>query len=908
MSESKTPLLKKFSFLTVLSLIMLMGWTPAVLGTDYQWIKGADGDWSESSSWSPSGVPNGGGNTATIDGSGSNVLVTITGNYTIGGLAVDTGDSLGIENNNALYLGSSGSGATVTNNGTIQLESTGSITSLTASGAVELNGTGSVVLNRETTDRLNAQAGYASTFVNQAGHIIKGKGQIDSTVTNNGIITADGGTLATTQAIDNTSGTMTTTGSGGILQIQSSVSGGDLNPNGGTVRILTGGNLQNVTIGSGSVEVTGTGIMQGTSSNNGSISVTNNNALYLGSSGSGATVTNNGTIQLESTGSITSLTASGAVELNGTGSVVLNRETTDRLNAQAGYASTFVNQAGHTIKGKGQINSAVTNNGTISADGGILATTQTIDNTSGTMATTGSGGILQIQSSVSGGDLNPNGGTVRILTGGNLQNVTIGSGSVEVTGTGIMQGTSSNNGSISVTNNNAFYLGSSGSGATVTNNGTIQLESTGSITSLTASGTVELNGTGSVVLNRETTDRLNAQAGYTSTFVNQAGHTIKGKGQINSPVTNNGTISAEGGTLEIQAAVTGDGTVSILDNATLNAQQNIAAKDLTMANLGILQVGTGKQMDLNGDYTFYQTDVNYWDWGSGSSLRMTGEGAQNQNLEVGGRDLGTTDPNAFVDNFNLPSLVLDGTGTYVTLVDNIDNGNRASPEALYVDTLQVNAGTTLYLNGINLYAKYGGTPVKVVAGDTRFGSGTILSISPGTYYVNIETGNDSNDGSAATAWKTLHYAIDQINSGSAGSYILNVAPGGSTIDRYSIANGESNSELTITQSNVTVIGENGGPATIDGTGGAANWFYGIKITGSNVTLKNLYITGFTGTDPSGTGVEIVGGSSITVENCRFLRIKSESSSLRTFKPLIILLFYRYSRQLDDKPFRACCFQ
>jgi hypothetical protein len=45
---------------------------------------------------------------------------------------------------------------------------------------------------------------------------------------------------------------------------------------------------------------------------------------------------------------------------------------------------------------------------------------------------------------------------------------------------------------------------------------------------------------------------------------------------------------------------------------------------------------------------------------------------------------------------------------------------------------------------------------------------------------------------------------------------------------------------------------------------------------------------------------------INIENG--LRIKSESSSLRTFKPLIILLFYRYSRQLDDKPFRACCFQ
>ena len=42
------------------------------------------------------------------------------------------------------------------------------------------------------------------------------------------------------------------------------------------------------------------------------------------------------------------------------------------------------------------------------------------------------------------------------------------------------------------------------------------------------------------------------------------------------------------------------------------------------------------------------------------------------------------------------------------------------------------------------------------------------------------------------------------------------------------------------------------------------------------------------------------------EAVRFLRIKSESTSLRTFKLLIIQLFYQYSHRPYDRPFRVCC--
>ena len=142
----------------------------------------------------------------------------------------------------------------------------------------------------------------------------------------------------------------------------------------------------------------------------------------------------------------------------------------------------------------------------------------------------------------------------------------------------------------------------------------------------------------------------------------------------------------------------------------------------------------------------------------------------------------------------------------------------------------------------------------------------VATIGAGTYYVNIESGSDSDDGSSGAPWKTLHFAIAQINGGSTGTYTLYVAPGGSST-YYRVADGEADTELIISQNNVNVVAEAGTVPIIDGTGAGA-WVYGIKITGSHVTLSNLYITGFAGTDPAGTGIEIVSGSNNTVENCR----------------------------------------
>ncbi|MBW2311071.1 MAG: right-handed parallel beta-helix repeat-containing protein [Deltaproteobacteria bacterium] len=129
------------------------------------------------------------------------------------------------------------------------------------------------------------------------------------------------------------------------------------------------------------------------------------------------------------------------------------------------------------------------------------------------------------------------------------------------------------------------------------------------------------------------------------------------------------------------------------------------------------------------------------------------------------------------------------------------------------------------------------------------------------YYVDATSGNDSTgDGSESNPWKTLHHAIDQINEGSLGIYTLNVAA-----ETYSTANSEADQDLSIIQNNLTVIGETGSMPVVDGAG-ATNWSYGIKIEASNVTIKNLAVTGFA--DESNIGIKIYGGSSNTIQNCK----------------------------------------
>ncbi|WP_207679005.1 Ig-like domain-containing protein [Desulfonema magnum] len=141
-----------------------------------------------------------------------------------------------------------------------------------------------------------------------------------------------------------------------------------------------------------------------------------------------------------------------------------------------------------------------------------------------------------------------------------------------------------------------------------------------------------------------------------------------------------------------------------------------------------------------------------------------------------------------------------------------------------------------------------------------------------TYYMDITNGDNAYDGTSAdTPWKTLHYAISRINEKAAGTYTLRIRPG-----TYNIENGEQDAELIITQNNLTIEGTE--DVVISGSAGG-EIFDGIKIAASNVTIRNLAITGFTEYYKSGiniTGSEnIISGCSI-YNNWSGITIQPES--------------------------------
>ena len=134
--------------------------------------------------------------------------------------------------------------------------------------------------------------------------------------------------------------------------------------------------------------------------------------------------------------------------------------------------------------------------------------------------------------------------------------------------------------------------------------------------------------------------------------------------------------------------------------------------------------------------------------------------------------------------------------------------------------------------------------------------------SAGVYYVDVNNGDDDNAGTAAAPWKTLHYSLTQISSGT-----LNVAAGTYRIASEVQVGFEPDDPLTIEDDNITIIGEGDAAigasdptAVIDGDG-ADDWSTGIKITGSNCTIKGISITNF-----SSIGVEIATGESATTGN------------------------------------------
>ncbi len=437
------------------------------------------------------------------------------------------------------------------------------------------------------------------------------------------------------------------------------------------------------------------------------------------------------------------------VTLHGSGNLVLGGHYPDDSLNNAGNGGKFINTAGHTIRGGGQIQALGVNQGQVIADNGNLYIQSGMDNTGGTMSASGAGNVLLLYggADVTGGQINPQDGKVT-LAGSNLGAALFGPGLVEIVqgwwswhvnfqnsltlSSGTTLNIAAGNGSQADANNVTF--GPDNGDATLVNNGAIFMN--GHFCYLGGYVHLTLQGTGSLTMQGDADNYLTC---YDITL--QSPQILQGFGQAQCKIINNSTVIASNGPLSL-SGILGAGTVSVTDGATLNllgdAFPVYAAQmgDLTMSRLAALTVNKNIHVELQKNLSFAQTDPASWNWGTNSVLRLKGQGPW-QSLEVGGRDYGASNT-GLTNNFALPELDIIGAGTQAQLVDLIDNGHRAGGhEALYVTNLLVDPGTTLNLNGLKLYAMLDGNMHRVRAGEgSLFGGGKIIDhLGEGTLFL-----------------------------------------------------------------------------------------------------------------------------------------------------------------------------
>ncbi len=210
----------------------------------------------------------------------------------------------------------------------------------------------------------------------------------------------------------------------------------------------------------------------------------------------------------------------------------------------------MTNDAGHTIRGTGQISASLVNEGLISADsaGNALELLNGVKANNAIMEAIG-GGVLSIYnvtvSQANDAVIVADGGTVRFNAG---TNATINGGHVESVNGGIVEkaagGTITLN---SVACDSDFNVHGAGTiavtGTGLTNDGTISLNTNGSSSNaiLRFDETGILDGSGEVVLVRGSDDSQLTTAGGV-TITNGPLHSIRGIGQMNGTFINEGMI------------------------------------------------------------------------------------------------------------------------------------------------------------------------------------------------------------------------------------------------------------------------------------------------------------------------------------------------------------------------------
>lgn len=659
-------------------------------GAPVSWKTAASGNWNVAGNWDPSVVP----------GISDDVLIGLSGPFTVTVSAAAGAGTLDISNPEAMLAINSSQtmtlGGAVVNDGLILLNTTAgsSTTTLNFSTPGSLGGIGTMRLNNN-----GAFARVQGDFTQGAGHSIVGRGQIESIMVNNGLVSSDvaGQIMLLTTGAKTNNATMEAV-NGATLRLGSvSVTQGPagmLEANGAGSRLeftgatVTGGAVRGV--GGGVARVTGATtfdgvLLEGASEVASSVTVTLLSSLE-----------NHGdlTVNATSGSSTTTLSFGGGAGLDGSGRVILNNNSSFARIVTAVADTPLVHGAAHTIEGRGLISAALVNNGAVVANVGaaeiVLNTSDMVNNAAMTAiggATLRMSGIQVDQSG--GGELLADGAGSRIaldsaeLIGGVLQ--TVNGGLVQV-----------DSGALNLLDGVAFEgdmtLDSSTTTSLInglTNNGTIVVNGTSgsSTTTVAVTGSQTLGGSGTLRLNNNGAfARITATAGATLTHA--AGHTIEGRGQIAAPLINNGLIRSTVSGLEIAVispTVTNNSTMRAQDGSTLTFNSTV-----TQPGAGLITAVDGSTVEILGGSI------------TGGTLRATGTGLVRLNgtISLTGVDL----EGAATITAARTITMLDGTTIDGDLVVNTTSG--ASTTTITAGGLGVLSGSgSITLNGNGSFAR-----------------------------------------------------------------------------------------------------------------------------------------------------------------------------------------------------------
>lgn len=186
-----------------------------------------------------------------------------------------------------------------------------------------------------------------------------------------------------------------------------------------------------------------------------------------------------------------------------------------------------------------------------------------------------------------------------------------------------------------------------------------------------------------------------------------------------------------GGTSRVGTLAVGTNVFNEGGTLSLSAEAEfIVDAALQLGSTSRYEASSGSKIQLDGgDLEIRGLDGRLFAGTQQTSLMVFGEG-EFSTLEAASRDMGDT-PLAYSNNFAWDDLIIGDESTIsdLQLVDNFQNSTRI--DAVYVDRLIISAGSSLDLNGINLYYRQA-----EIDGTVNFAGGKLIAVpvpEPATY-------------------------------------------------------------------------------------------------------------------------------------------------------------------------------